>query len=254
MSRPTLVRSFVSNTPEYHHAFATFLAHTDQKENAFGWIGREVAKLPARTTLIDAGAGGGKLTAWLMPSFQRVLAIEPNPSLAAELQGACPAAEIMATEILDAPVDAKANFILCSHVFYYIPRSKWEANLHRLITWLDVGGVLAITIQNPETDCMRMVRHFIGGRLDLSELCKSASDSKAGTGLDVRIETVPAHIETKDAETACRVAEFILNVLPMPSPPPWQDLEHYVEEHFRQPGGGYRYSCHQDFLRVARPG
>src|SRR5581483_7829499 len=150
-------------------------------------------------------------------------------------------------------VATKANFILCSHVFYYIPRREWESNLQRLIEWLDMGGVLAITIQNPETDCMRMVRHFIGGRRDLGELCEVAKGSPEGH-FDVRLETVPAHITTDDLETACQVAEFILNVLPIPSPPTWLDLERYVQEHFLQPGGGYRFSCHQDFLRVARCG
>jgi protein-L-isoaspartate O-methyltransferase len=253
MSRPIFVRSFVSNTPEYHQVFAKFLAHTDQKRKAFDWIRREVEKLPARSTLIDVGAGNGELTARLMPSFERVIAIEPNPSLGAELRAVCPTAEVISTQFMDAIVPAKANFILCSHVFYYIPRVEWEVSLQRLITWLESGGVLAITIQNPQTDCMRMVRHFIGNPHDLNELCQTVGELKAGVDFDARVETVPAHIETEDLQTACEIAEFVLNVLPpIPSPPTLQELERYVEEHFRQPGGRYRYSAHQDFLRVVR--
>jgi len=253
MSRPTFVRSFVSNTPEYHQVFAKFLAHTDQKKNAFDWIRREVEKLPARSTLIDVGAGNGELTARLMPSFQRVIAIEPNPSLEAELRAVCPTTDVISTPFMDAIIPAKANFILCSHVFYYIPRGDWEVCLQRLMKWLEPGGVLAVTIQNPQTDCMRMVRHFIGNPHDLNELCKTVGELKAGVDFDARVETVPAHIETEDLQTACEIAEFVLNVLPpIPSPPTLQELERYVEGHFRQPGGLYRYSAHQDFLRVAR--
>lgn len=253
MNRPTFVRSFVSNTPEYRQVFANFLAHTDQKKNAFDWIRREVERLPARSHMIDVGAGGGELTARLAPFFERVIAIEPNPSLAAEFRVNCPAAEVISTPFMDANVKAKANFILCSHVFYYIPRVEWEASLHRLITWLDVGGIRAVTIQNPRTDCMQMVRHFIGSPHDLSELCQTVGELKAGVDFDARVETVPAHIQTEDFQTACEVAEFVLNVLPpIPSPPAWQELERYVEEHFRQSDGRYRYSAHQDFLRIAR--
>jgi hypothetical protein len=253
MSRPRLVRSFVSNTPEYHAVFAKFLAHTDQKENAFKWIRGEVESLPACSTLIDVGAGNGELTARLTPSFERVIAIEPSPSLGAELRVACPTAEVISTPFMDPIVASKANFILCSHVFYYIPRVEWEASLCRLITWLEVGGVLAVTIQNPQTDCMQMVRHFISRPHDLGELCRTVGELKAGVDFDARVETVPAHIEAEDLQTACEIAEFVLNVLPpIPSPPTWRELERYVDEHFRQPGGRYRYSAHQDFLRVAR--
>lgn len=142
MNRPTFVRSFVSDTPEYHQVFAKFLAHTDQKTNAFDWIRGEVERLPVRRTLIDVGAGNGELTARLMPSFERVIAIEPNPSLGAELRAVCPTADVISTPFMDAIIPAKANFILCSHVFYYIPRGEWEVCLQRLLTWQELGGCL----------------------------------------------------------------------------------------------------------------
>jgi hypothetical protein len=64
-----MVQSFDSTTPEYTRAFQTFLAHTDQKEQAMAWLDREVTALARRGTAIDAGAGTGKLTAWLVEHF-----------------------------------------------------------------------------------------------------------------------------------------------------------------------------------------
>jgi SAM-dependent methyltransferase len=244
------VAKFDSATPEYTKAFHTFLAHTDQKEKALEWLNREVGALQQRRTAIDAGAGTGKLTAWLISQFSMVIGVEPNPSLADKFRAACPWATLLPDTILAADPKVKADFILCSHVFYYIPREDWEANVRKLISWLAPGGVLAIAIQNPDTDCMRMVHHFIGRRVDLREL--AAIVSVPNGPYDVRLDTVEAHIRTDDLRTACEVAEFILNVLPMPNPPLWADLEKYVAGRFSQPGGGYRYSCHQDFLRVAR--
>jgi hypothetical protein len=97
---------------------------------------------------------------------------------------------------------------------------------------------------------MEMVRQFIGGQFDLGHLCRVAGSVPGD--YEARLETVPASIETVDLGTACEIAEFVLNVLPMPSPPRWTDLERYVEERFKQPGGRYRFSCDQDFLRIAR--
>jgi SAM-dependent methyltransferase len=249
--RPTHVARFDSLTPEYSRAFHTFLAHTDQKEKALQWLDREVRSLPRRRTAIDAGAGTGKLTAWLADRFPTVIGVEPNPSLADEFRCACPTATLIPQTILAAEPGAAADFVLCSHVFYYIPREQWQTAARRLIGWLAPGGVLAIALQNPHTDCMRMVDHFLGERFDLGELAAAARSAPAGP-YDVRLDTVEAHIRTEDLRTACAVAEFMLNLLPMPSPPTWVDLEGYVAGRFARPGGGYQFSCHQDFLRVAR--
>jgi len=171
--------------------------------------------------------------------------------LAAEFRLACPTATLIPETILAAKPDRTADFVLCSHVFYYIPRTEWVATIHQLIGWLAPGGVLAIAIQNPDTDCMDMVKHFVGRRLDLREL-SAIAESAPGGPCDARLDTVEAYIRAEDLQTACEVAEFILNVLPMPNPPFWADLEKYVASRFARPGGGFEYSCHQDFLRIAR--
>jgi trans-aconitate methyltransferase len=249
--RTSHITTFDSGTPEYTEAFHTFLAHTDQKDKALEWLEREIHKLPCSETAIDAGAGTGKLTAWLAARFANVIGVEPNPTLAAEFRTACPTAILIPETILAANPDRPADFVLCSHVFYYIPKTEWEATLHQFIGWLKPGGVVAIAIQNPNTDCMHMVDHFIGRPLDLRELSPIA-ESASGGPYDVRLDTVEAYIRAEDLQTACEVAEFILNVLPMPNPPLWTDLEKYVASRFARPNGGYEYSCHQDFLRIAR--
>lgn len=245
------VARFDSTTPEYTKAFQNFLAHTDQKEKAMEWLDREVQALPHRRIAIDAGAGTGKLTKWLADRFGRVIGIEPNPSLAGEFRTACPMAMLIPETVLAAKPQAAADFILCSHVFYYFARTEWEANIRQLTSWLAPGGLLAITIQNPNTDCMRMVQHFIGEPLDLRELI-AVAESAPGGPYDVRLDTVQAHIRAEDLQTACEVAEFILNVLPMPDPPLRADLVEYVSRRFSRPTGDYQYSCHQDFLRIVR--
>src|SRR6185437_12216418 len=105
----------------------------------------------------------------------------------------------------------------------------------------------AIALQNANTDCMRLLHHFLGQRFDLRELAETAGSAPGGP-YDVRLDTVEAYIRTEDLRTACEVGEFMLNLLPIPNPPLWTDLEQYVSDHFARSGGGYEYSCHQDFL------
>jgi SAM-dependent methyltransferase len=246
------VTAFSSDSPAYQTAFQAFLDHTDQKRNAFAWLSSEIERLPRRDTFIDAGAGNGQLTARLVPYFDQVIAVEPNPSLVRELRTLCPTAEVLDQTIDQAMPRAKADFILCSHILYYIPLESWVPNTLRLAEWLNPGGVLAIAIQNPETDCMKMVRHFVNTRLD--DLSQLEADFRAQRPdeFDVHLETVPAHIRCDDLETACTAAEFILNIQPIKEPPLWQDLEGYVADRFRLASGGYQFSCHQDFLRIQR--
>lgn len=251
MPSPARVRVFASDSPDYHTAFNTFLEHTDQKDQAWAWLDREVNRLARRRVLVDAGAGTGKLTAWLLPKFQSVVAIEPNQSLQQALRQSCPTASVRSATMLEVAEPLEADFVLCSHVFYYLPRAEWDTNLRQLAGWLAVGGVLAVAIQNPRTDCMQMLAHFVGQRRDLAELCPVAEALPTG-GFRATLETVPARIEALDRNTACAIAEFILNVMPIPSPPAWDNLERYVEQHFRRADGAYRFSCDQDFLRVVR--
>jgi trans-aconitate methyltransferase len=243
------VRVYSSLGEDYHAAFKEFLDHTDQKANAMAWLEREVASLPRRETFIDAGAGNGKLTTWFVPRFERVIAVEPNASLAAELRAACPSATVLPTTIGQADPPARAEFILCSHVFYYIDHGQWLPDLQRLAGWLRPGGLLALALQNRDTDCMRMVRHFTGRTIDLPDLADAFKGVAEGR-YEVRVETVPARIRTDMLASAYTIAEFMMNVMPLTSPPPRADLERYVEQHFRKPGGGYEFSCDQDFLRV----
>lgn len=249
MSEPELVTVYDSQGNTYERSFQVFLNHTDQKVKAREWLSRRVQSLPSRRVFVDAGAGNGKVTAWLLDQFQRTVAIEPNPYLRGELRRACPAAEVLPAMILDAALASQGSLVLCSHVFYYIERAAWVSHLEKLASWLAPDGVLIVVLQNPATDCMRMVRHFLGARFDLSELA-ARFQAHCGDRYEATLETVPARVATPDFATAYTVAEFMLNLLPMPQPPPRAALEEYIRRELVVAEGGYRFSCDQDFLQI----
>jgi hypothetical protein len=243
------ISTYDSQTPAYHRAFEVFLAHTDQKAKARDWLRRLVQELPSRHVFVDAGAGNGKVTGWFLTDFQRTIAVEPNPSLCDELRRTCPTAEVLPQKILEAQLSVLADFVLCSHVLYYIDAADWIPNLERLVSWLSPAGVLVVVIQNHATDSMRMLGHFFGHGFHLSELV-GRFEALRGRHYRMETATVPAQVATADFNSAFIVAEFMLNALPMPHPPPRRNLEEYVRKHFASPGGGFRFSCDQDFLMI----
>jgi SAM-dependent methyltransferase len=249
MNDSAFVNVYDSQSAAYQQAFQVFLDHTDQKAKAREWLDHLVQGLPSRNLFVDAGAGNGKVTAWFVDQFRRTVAIEPNPYLCEELRHTCSTAEVLPETILAAQPPTSADLVLCSHVFYYIPGAEWMLHLEKLASWVGSGGVLVVVLQNHRTDCMRMLDHFFGHRFDLSELA-GRFQAKKGDQYTVDLETVPAHVGTADLDAAYTVAEFMLNLLPIPHPPARSDLEDYVRKHLADPAGGFRFSCDQDFLQI----
>lgn len=267
MLQTETIAIFDSQGEAYREAFQSFLDHTDQKEQARGWLNRLVDSLSKRRVFIDAGAGNGKVTAWFADRFERTIAIEPNPHLRRELAQTCPKAELISDGILTATLADSANFVLCSHVFYYIDRAAWLAMLEALASWLAPGGSLVVVLQNHESDCMRMLNRFYGRRFDLSQLAAEFRET-FGDRYRIDLETSPAAIQTSNFATAATIAEFMLNLLPLGSeaeaaeaegeeqqrlPAPGRDeVARYIRQHFADGRGGFRFSCNQDFLLVRR--
>jgi trans-aconitate methyltransferase len=245
------VQVYDSQGEAYHQAFRIFLDHTDQKVNARAWLDGLLERLPSRRVFVDAGAGNGQVTSWFVDKFERTIAIEPNPSLAAELRQRCPTAAIVPDTILDAQPDSPADLVLCSHVLYYIDGRDWQPCLCRMGSWLAKDGVLVVIVQNHETDCMRMLDAFLGRRFDLAAI-GAQFEQAYGHEYNVERELVPSQITAADLPTACTIAEFMLNLLPMQQPPARHAVEDYVRTKFANPAGGFRFSCHQDFLVIRR--
>jgi SAM-dependent methyltransferase len=249
MTDTARIRVYDSQSVAYHDGFHVFLDHTDQKVNARRWLDALVQSLPQRRVFVDAGAGTGQVTAWFMEQFGTTVAIEPSPSLRGDLQQTCPGATVLPVPILEAQPGVLADLVLCSHVLYYIDRSEWLATVTKMASWLAPPGALVIVLQNHETDCMRMLDAFLGQRFDLDALSREF-DALHGQRYRVDRQVVPAHVTTADLGPAYTIAEFMLNLLPMPNPPMRSALEDYVRQHFAAPGGGFRFSCHQDFLVI----
>lgn len=246
------VPHFDSSSEAYRAAFDTFLSHTDQKIKARAWLESLIAALPSREVFIDAGAGEGSTTTWIAERFSSTIAVEPNAYLCERLAKSCPDAQILPVPILAAEPAAPADFVLCSHVFYYLDDADWMPNLDRLTSWLAPGGVLVLIMQNPRSDCMRMLRHFFTRRASMGDLLNQF-EKRGDSGFHAHLDTVRCYIDTAEFETAYTIAEFMVNTLPDEQSLERSRLESYVRQRFVRPSGDFRFSCTQDFLVINRP-
>src|SRR5207237_9730488 len=94
---------------------------------------------------------------------------------------------------------------------------------------------------------------FVGRGFLLSSRARQFEE-ECGGAYQVRVETVSAHVETLDFPSAYAIAEFMLNLLPIPDPPARHALEDYVRARFERPDGSFEFSCDQDFVQIWRRG
>jgi len=201
---------------------------------------------------VYVGAATGDVTSWFMPLFEKTICVEPNTHFESSIREHCPDAQLVQKTILesDSTLVEGANFILCSHVLYYIEPEQRLANLQAMSDWLRPGGILLVILQQSTTDCMHMLDHFLDMHFDLPAIADRFAEANADA-FEVTFEKIDSHVTTSTFPVAYQVAEFMLNLLPMANPPRRSDLEAYIREHF-QTDDGFRFSCSQDFLIVRR--
>lgn len=255
-SEPSLHTRVASLDPagtDYHRAFEVFLAFTDQKVVAAEYLSDVVSQLPNRRVFIDAGAGRGETTRWIAARFEHTIAVEPSTHMHGPLRRACPSVQLVGTTIDSANITDHADLVLCAHVLYYLPTAQWVATARRMLGWVAGGGELILVLQNPESDCMRMVNAFTGFRYDLSVVAYQIAGDAAFPDMQTVLDTIPATIHTEREADAVTIAEFMLNLAPMNSLdelPYRSDLHNHVRDEFTDPSGGFTFTCTQDFLRL----
>lgn len=243
------VRHFDSRSEEYDEIFKFCMDHTDEKQKSIVRLKEVVNKLPFRRQFIDAGAGNGILTQPLTPYFAHTTALEPNRELRRQLQQNCPGISIQPDFIMDAELSIHADFILCSHVLYYIEQTQWLAHIEKLATWLAPDGILVLMLQHHESDCMHMQAHFFQRAFNLATVAQTFKEQKREE-YQVDVEIMPLDIVVPDLFSACCIAEFMLNLLPVANMPTLHEVESHIEQYFQPQDQVYRFSSDQTIVRI----
>jgi SAM-dependent methyltransferase len=124
-------------------------ARPSYPEAAVDWIARR-AGLRSGATVVDVGAGTGKLTRLLVPTGARVIAVEPLPEMRAKLVELVPDAEALegTAESLPLP-DRFADAVTVAQAFHWFDPPHALPELYRV---LRPGGVLVLVWNSRQLD------------------------------------------------------------------------------------------------------
>jgi SAM-dependent methyltransferase len=107
----------------------------------------DVPGLPPAATVLDLGAGTGKLTRLLVSAFRRVLAVEPAEAMRRLLVALCPEVEALAGTGQEIPLsDASVDGVFAAQAFHWFADERALGEIARV---LRPGGALVVMWNAP---------------------------------------------------------------------------------------------------------
>jgi SAM-dependent methyltransferase len=90
--------------------------------------------LPLSATVLDLGAGTGKLTRLLVSTFDRVVAVEPAEGMRLVLVALCPDAQVLAGSAEEIPLaDSSVDAVFAAESFHWFDNERALAEIARVL-------------------------------------------------------------------------------------------------------------------------
>ena len=177
-------------------------------DEAVTWLTDRLG-IDASSSVLDLGAGTGKLTRALVPRAARVIAVEPGREMLAQLQRAVPQAEAILGSAEAIPLgDDAVDAVLCGQSFHWFREGEAVPEIRRV---LRAGGGLGLVwnLRDPDDLLQREISAL------LKPFIPRGRPPEAGVGAFVRrtfgevATSVFAFEEQLDSETvAARIASI----------------------------------------------
>jgi len=133
---PVAAAGFTAGADVYERARPTYPAE------AVAWLAERLGLGPGRT-VVDVGAGTGKLTRLLVPFGARVIAVEPLTAMREKLREAVPGTEAMAGTAESLPLpDSSADGITVAQAMHWFDQSRALPELRRVLRSTGALGLI----------------------------------------------------------------------------------------------------------------
>ncbi|WP_141327098.1 bifunctional 2-polyprenyl-6-hydroxyphenol methylase/3-demethylubiquinol 3-O-methyltransferase UbiG [Myxococcus sp. AB025B] len=243
---------------EYATAFRLLASTARHPENIARLVEERLsARMSQAPSLLDVGAGSGKVAQALATRFGSLTLLEPNPEQVAQLRLEKAKVLIEPFERFDS--SERFDLVLCSHVLYHVPPSDWPGFIDRLLSFVRPGGHALIIMAAGRGPTFELCRDFADtlnfGQLLLDTLGRMSLSHEvlpAMSGFTART--------FEEMFTLCRffVLEgcFTAEQLAAMGPEASREMDRKLRQHAEaclRPDGTYQLEQDEDMVLIPRP-
>jgi SAM-dependent methyltransferase len=223
-----------------------FIRSSTDKRIELVKIGEVIADLRHRRRFLDVGAGSGDLTIPLAQTFHETTIVEPNTAQIEFLRRRYPHFRLHNVTWSDADLGAdRFDFILCSHVLYYLDKADWMPAIDKMGAHLEQDGRLVIVLQSPIGELADFYNHFAHFDVDILGLWRELIHRFGDKAVQVRYFI--NEIWTDSLDDMVEIGLFLL--IDRRFRARVDEIRDYFATHHRQ-GEGYRLKQDEILLSV----
>lgn len=201
----------------YKKQFDLLSDYTTEYEDMREFLRKEIfPKLPSQGHFLDIGAGRGNYAQPFSQEFTQTTIIEPNKMFFddilvwAKANGTRIAGYNSAWQMVD--LESQADFILISHMLYYVPKDKRLGFIQKAYDVLNPGGYMLIVLNSEDSGIRKIYKEFYPEDLyaempsgeEIAELMRT-------NGFTDAVEQIfPAEITVPSMEDLYSLIDFLL--------------------------------------------
>lgn len=226
-----------------------FIRSSTDKRIELVKIGEAIADLHHRRRFLDVGAGTGDLTIPLAQAFHETTVVEPNTAQVEFLRRRYPNFKLHNSTWSDADLGAdRFDFILCSHVLYYLDEADWMPAIDKMRAHLEPDGRLVIVLQSPIGELADFYNRFAHYDVDILGLWRELAH-RFGDG-SVEARYFINEIWTDNLDDMVEIGLFLL--IDRSFRARADEIRDYFATRHRQ-GDGYRIKQDEILLALRQP-